>query len=75
MKKIAYLGIDYHLNSLTIAVMLDGENKFYDLIHLRNEDKVIRKYMKKLSDTFELKACYEASCNGYSFQRKMTSWG
>ena len=75
MKKIVYLGIDYHLNSLTIAVMLEGEHAFHDLIHLRNEDKVICKYMKKLSGTFELKACYEASCNGYSFQRKMASWG
>ncbi|MBW2108098.1 MAG: hypothetical protein JRI36_05455 [Deltaproteobacteria bacterium] len=24
-KKIAYVGIDYHLNSLSIAVMVEGE--------------------------------------------------
>jgi len=75
MKKIAYIGIDYHLHSLSIAVMLEGERKCYELIRLKNEDKVISKYMKKLSDTFEIKACYEASCNGYTFQRKMASWG
>jgi transposase len=75
MKKIAYIGIDYHLNSLSIAVILEGEKKFYDLIRLKNKDKVIIKYMKKLSDTFQIKACYEASCNGYTFQRKMASWG
>ena len=75
MKKIAYIGIDYHLHSLSIAVILEEEHTFYDLIRLKNEDKVISKYMKKLFETFEIKACYEASCNGYTFQRKMASWG
>lgn len=75
MKKIAYIGVDYHLHSLSIAVILDGEKKFYEFIRLRNTDKVISKYMKKLSSKFEIKACYEASCNGYTFQRKMGSWG
>jgi transposase len=75
MKKIAYVGVDYHLHSLSIAVMLEDEKGFYDLIRLKNDDKVIFKYMKKLSDKFEIKACYEASCNGYTFQRKMASWG
>ena len=75
MKKIAYVGIDYHLHSLSIAVMAEGEKRFSDLIRLKNEDKLICKYMKKLSSHYEIKACYEASCNGYSFQRKMASWG
>ena len=75
MKKIAYIGVDYHLHSLSIAVMLEGEKEFSDLVRLKNMDKVISKYMKKLSSKFEIKACYEASSNGYSFQRKMSSWG
>ena len=75
MKKIAYVGIDYHVNSLSIAVLPEGEKKFCDFARLRNNDKMISKYMKKLSKSFEIKACYEASCNGYAFQRKMTSWG
>lgn len=29
--------------------------------------------MKKLSKQFKIKACYEASSNGYAFQRKMAS--
>jgi len=75
MKKIAYVGIDYHLHSLSIAVMAEGEKRFSDLIRLKNEDKLICKYLKKLSSHYEIKACYEASCNGYTFQRKMASWG
>jgi transposase len=75
MRKIAYVGIDYHVNHLSIAVMLKGRKKFRDVIRLENDDKTIKKYMKKLSSDFEIKACYEASGSGYAFQRKMTSWG
>jgi len=75
MKKIAYVGIDYHSNSLSIAVIIEGQKKIHEMIRLKNEDKVIRKYMKKLSGDFEIKSCYEASCNGYAFQRKMAAWG
>jgi hypothetical protein len=32
MKKIAYIGVDYHLHSLSIAVMVKDEKKSYDLI-------------------------------------------
>jgi len=75
MKKIAYVGIDYHLNSLSLAVVVRGKNEPVDMVRLKNDDKLIRKYMSKLSDRFEIKTCYEASSNGYSFQRKMAAWG
>jgi transposase len=75
MKKIAYVGIDYHQNTLTIAVRVQDEKKINETVRIRNEDKVIRKYLKKLSKKFTIRACYEASCSGYYFQRKMKSWG
>jgi len=75
MKKIAHLGIDYHLNFLEIGMMIEGHKAPDEMIRLKNDDKVIRKYMSKLSERFEIKACYEASTNGYAFQRKMASWG
>lgn len=75
MKNIAYVGIDYHQNSLTIAVRVQGNKKIHETIRLKNEDKIIRKYLKKLSKEFNIKACYEASSSGYVFQRKMESWG
>ena len=75
MKKIAYVGIDYHMNSLTIAVKLDGEKEIHQTIRLANKDKVILKFFKKLSRDFDVKCCYEASGAGYAFQRKMKSWG
>jgi transposase len=75
MEKIAYVGIDYHQNSLTIAVCVEGKNKIHETVRIRNEDKLIRMYLKKLSEKFTIRACYEASCSGYYFQRKMKSWG
>ena len=75
MKKIAYVGIDYHLNSLTIAVLIDGSHKIKDTIRIKNDDKIIRKYLKKFASNYEIKACYEASFSGYHFQRKMKEWG
>ena len=57
MKKIAYVGIDYHLNSLSIAVVVKGKNEPFDMVRLKNDDKMIRKYMTKLSERFEIKAC------------------
>ena len=74
-KKIAYVGIDYHLNSLSIAVMVESEKDFYQTVRLTNKDKVILRYMKKLSKDFEIKGCYEASGSGFAFQRKMAAWG
>lgn len=75
MKKIAYVGIDYHLKTLTCAVLIENEKDFYNTMRFKNNDKNIKKYMEKLSDKYDIKTCYEASCNGYSFQRKMQSWG
>jgi len=74
-KKIAYIGIDYHSETLSLAVKVEGSKDFFDTLTMKNNDKSILKYMKKLSKEFEIRACYEASCNGYTFQRKMENWG
>lgn len=75
MKKIAYVGIDYHMNSLSAAVMIEGEKEIHQTIRLANKDKMVLKFFKKLSRDFELQSCYEASSAGYAFQRKMKNWG
>lgn len=75
MKKVAYVGIDYHINVIAIAVMIEGEQNFYNCTRFKNTDRNIKKYLKKLSKEFETKACYEASTSGYVLQRKMKDWG
>ena len=75
MEPIAYVGIDYHINVLAIAVVVKERKGFYETVRLSNNDNIIKRYMKKLSKQFKIKACYEASSSGYAFQRKMASWG
>ena len=75
MRKIAYVGIDYHQNTLTLAVRIQDRKEIHETVRIKNEDKLIRKYIKKLSEKFDIEACYEASSSGYYFQRKMKSWG
>jgi len=75
MKRIAYIGIDYHMETVSAAVIIENEKDFFDTIRMSNNDEIILKYLKKISKKFEIKACYEASCNGYDFQRKMGKWG
>jgi len=75
MRKIAYAGIDYHIKTITCAVVIQNEQEFLITKRFVNTDKNIKKFMKKLSKTYDIRTCYEASCNGYAFQRKMNSWG
>ncbi len=70
MKKLAHLGVDYHVKTVTITVYLNDEG-FYETVRFNNSDKTIAKYLKKLAKQFEIKLCYEASSSGYVFQRKM----
>lgn len=60
---------------MSIAVLAAGEKDFHQTIHLKNDDRLIAKYLKKLSKTFELRICYEACSSGYDFQRKLNDWG
>jgi len=75
MKKLAYVGVDYHIKTVVISVYLADEKEFHDTIRLNNETKMINKYMKKLSKKFDIRICYEASSSGYAFQRKMQALG
>ena len=75
MRKIAYVGVDYHINTLSIAVLIEGERQFLSSIVLKNDDKMVHKHLKKLSKDYDLRVCYEASGCGYIFQRKLRTWG
>ena len=75
MKKLAYVGVDYHVKTVTIAVYLADEKRFFETTRLHNQAPIINKYMKKLAKQFDLRICYEASGSGYTFQRKMQALG
>ncbi len=62
--------VDCHIKSVSIGIMIEGEKDMHDTIRLKNEDRVIKKCLKKLAGEFEIRICYEASGSGHVFQRK-----
>ena len=70
MKKIAYVGIDYHQNTLSIAVSPENKEKIRETIRIRNEDKVIKKYMKKLSAKYRIKPVMKPLQAGITFKER-----
>jgi hypothetical protein len=54
MNKIANLDVDYHVNGLSIAVLVDGEKDFLDCAHLKNDDKMINKTEDSLARRLNL---------------------
>jgi len=46
-RKIAYLGIDYHVESVTIAVIIEGEKDIDRTVRFVNQDKMIKKFLKR----------------------------
>ena len=67
MKKLAYVGIDYHIKSLTVAVIIEGEKDFNDTIRLKNENMIISKYLKKLSTTTPKRGGMRVTLKGLNY--------
>lgn len=75
MKKIAYVGIDYHQAFLAVVVLPESVSFPEQKVKLENDPKKIKKYMDKLFERYDIKTCYEASSCGYVFYRQMQEWG
>ena len=43
MKKIVYVGVDYHVKTITCAVIIEGEKDFLNTIRFKNNHKNIKK--------------------------------
>lgn len=74
-KKVAYFGVDLHKKTATVAVMIEGEIDFKEVVKLPNERKTLKKYFKRWDDGYEVRACYEASSCGYGLYRWMIGEG
>lgn len=74
-KSIAYVGNDVHLNTTTIAVY-EGYSA-HPVIEkkLITDKQSVQRFYKKLSQKYEIQACYEASGCGYVFYRWLKEIG
>lgn len=75
MKKIAYVGNDVHQDSITMSVYVDDEREPSIEKQILNERKIVEKIYKQLRQEYEVRACYEASSNGYVFYRWLKELG
>ena len=70
-----YLGLDVHKESVTVAVLPEGATAPTRLERLPNDFARLRRFINRLAEQGELRACYEASGAGYVLQRAMREWG
>ncbi|MFH1798644.1 MAG: IS110 family transposase [Candidatus Omnitrophota bacterium] len=75
MKSVAYAGNDVHQGSVVISIYeKEGREPILEKTLINDKAKV-QKYYRKLSRTYEVKACYEASGSGYVFHRWLKEIG
>jgi transposase len=74
MKKVRFLGLDVHAETIAVAVAEpDGEVRSLGIIPNREES--VRKLVRKLAPAEQLQACYEAGPTGYVVYWQRTALG
>src|SRR5258706_2602976 len=74
MKKIRFIGLDVHAETIAIAVgEPDGEVRSLGIIPNREES--VRRLVRKLGPAEQLRACYEAGPTGYVLYWQLTALG
>ena len=74
MTKIAYVGLDVHAATITIAPLEERQEK-PEVRETPNNPAAIRKAFKQIAKGRSLQCCYEAGPCGYVLQRQLTAMG
>jgi transposase len=73
-EKLRFLGLDVHAETIAVAVAEpDGEVR--SLCTIANREDSIRKLIRKLGPTEQLRACYEAGPTGFVLYWQLTQLG
>jgi transposase len=74
MKKVRFLGLDVHAETIAVAVA-EPDREVRALGIIPNREESIRRLVKKLGPAEQLRACYEAGPTGYVLYGQLTSMG
>jgi transposase len=76
MKKIRFIGLDVHAESISVAVAEPGrDGEVRSLGSIPNRPEAVRKLVKKLGPVDQLHACYEAGPTGYALYWQLSELG
>lgn len=77
-KRIIWVGIDDHKNSLTVAVLGNDGERTSPVVTVPNEDRALRRWMRRLVRKYPgetIRMCYEAGPNGFALKRRLETMG
>ena len=76
MKKIRFVGLDVHAETVSVAVAEPGrDGEVRSLGTIPNRPESVRRLMKKLGPPEQLQVCYEAGPTGYVLYWQLTELG
>ena len=74
MKRIKFVGLDVHAETIAVAVA-EQEGEIRSLGMIPNREESVRKVVKKLGPVEQLRFCYEAGVTGYALYWQLTRLG
>ncbi len=73
MKRKAYVGMDVHKDSITLAVLYAGKSEKETVSTIPNDEVAIKRFFNKLQkEAQSIESCYEAGVTGYPLYRFLT---
>lgn len=71
MRKVRFIGLDVHKESIVIAVADEGGAEPSVLATIGHEMKALLKQLRRLGSSSDLRVCYEAGPTGYGLARAL----
>jgi transposase len=75
MKKLIYVGLDVHQDTIVIAVARTGREPAMQLATIAHEEVALLKRLGDLGPISTLRVCYEAGPTGYGLARRLNAAG